>query len=104
MTLSIIQKQEDNQFIFDLVGDLDAEYASSLHSKIENLIVDNDFSTDIVLNFDAVNFLDSTGIGVIIQGHKKLKKSNKSLILANLKGQPLQTINFLKLDKIMNIQ
>ena len=52
----------------------------TLKSTINDLIKDENV-TDVIVDFSAVPFMDSTGLGVLIASYTTLKKGNRNLVL-----------------------
>jgi anti-anti-sigma factor len=52
--------------------------------KIELLSVINESSTDVVIDLEGVEMLDSVGIGVIIAAHNTLNQSDRKLKVINV--------------------
>ena len=60
-------------------------------------------SNNIVIDFSEVNFIDSSGLSVIIGAFKKIKGMRGKLRLCGLKSQPLQLLKVTQLHKILNV-
>ncbi len=99
MTLNIETTQENGQHTFTLQGDLDAASAPTLRQSLQPTLASNPSS--VVLDFGGVEFLDSTGIGAVIQAYKHMSKAGGKFKLTGMKGQPLQTFTFLKLNHLI---
>ena len=76
---------KDKLVISPLV-DIDEHYASSLRREIDNLIESNNFSK-LVFNFENIQFMDSTGIGMILGRYKKLQKMKIGVSVCNTNAQ-----------------
>ena len=84
---------ENNTLYVKLIGELD-EYASSYARNIlDELFINNTFKS-VVFELSKLEFMDSTGIGVLIGRYKILKKLNKNIFISN----PSKTI-----EKIFNM-
>jgi len=60
-------------------------------------------SGNIIIDFSRVNFIDSSGLSVIITTFKRLKSMKRELILCGLGSQPFQLLKVTQLHKIFNI-
>ena len=58
---------------------------------------------DIVINFTKVDFLDSSGLSVIIAIFKQLNSQNRKLVLCGLRRQPKELMKITQLHKIFTI-
>jgi anti-sigma B factor antagonist len=60
-------------------------------------------ANNIVIDFSRVNFIDSSGLSVIIATFKKIKSMRGQLRLCGLKAQPLQLLKVTQLHKIFTV-
>ncbi|MEG1710665.1 MAG: anti-sigma factor antagonist [Clostridia bacterium] len=65
------------------IGELDESVANTARQTMEAIIYSNSFKT-LVLDLKNLNFMDSTGIGVIIGRYKQLKARNISAYVVNV--------------------
>ncbi len=56
-------------------------------------------ATEVVLDFSAVEFIDSSAIGAVIFLFKRLRTDGRRLSLLQVNGQPWRTLLMLKVDK-----
>jgi anti-sigma B factor antagonist len=80
--MEIAKKQIDGFDCYSITGEFDIYNALKAKKFIENDITNG--LTTIILDMCKVEYIDSTGIGVIIGIMKKLKNINGELILLNL--------------------
>ena len=59
---------------------------------------------DIVLNLVDLDFIDSTGIGMLLVLQGQLKDSGKNFSIKGLKGQPLKVFTLSKLKSIFTTE
>ena len=57
----------------------------------------------ILVNLSQVDFIDSSGLSVLISLFKHLNASNGTLKLCSLKEQPLELLNITKLYRLFSI-
>jgi len=74
--------------------DLDASYVTRVRPIIERLA---EATEDVVLDMSKVEFVDSSGLGILVFLHKKLMAKGHKLKIVGLKGQPLQLFTNLHL-------
>ena len=65
-----------------LIGELDDYSASYARSIIDEAFQENNFSS-VVFELSHLEFMDSTGIGVLIGRYKNLKNKNKPIYISN---------------------
>jgi anti-sigma B factor antagonist len=70
---------EENLAVVDLQGEVDAFTAPKLKQEIINQIERG--VSHIAINLANVNYLDSTGLGVLIGGLKRTRDKNGELVL-----------------------
>jgi len=56
----------------------------------------------VVFDLTQVTFLDSSGIGILMMCHAKLKKAGGALHIAGAQGMVLETLEITSLSKIVN--
>lgn len=69
-----------------LTGELDEHTANLVRSSLDNLIDTKRFRY-LLLDFNGVSFMDSTGVGIVLGRYKKLKKAGQGLIIKNPNSQ-----------------
>ncbi len=57
----------------------------------------------VIFDLSNVNFLDSSGIGILVMCHAKLKKAGGSLRLAGAQGMVRQTIEMTNVNKLVDL-
>jgi anti-sigma B factor antagonist len=57
----------------------------------------------VIFDLTEVTFLDSSGIGILMMCHAKLKKAGGALHIAGARGMVKETLAMTSLDKIVNI-
>jgi len=57
----------------------------------------------LVLNFEKVNFIDSSGIGLIVSIFKTMQQKEGKLALTNLSPKNLEIFSITRLNKIFDI-
>lgn len=80
--MEISSKLNKNTLIIGLSGELDECTANYTRSAMDELIVDNSFKK-LVVDMRGLEFMDSTGIGVLIGRYKKLKSKNILMYVVN---------------------
>ncbi len=60
----------------------------------------DDKQSDILIDGDRLEYLDSTGLGTLISILKKAKESNNRIILKNIKPNIRKLFDITELDKV----
>lgn len=100
MNLKHNQQGQTLELIFS--GDLDAESCNKFRESLSEL-ADNPKFANLSINLKEVDFLDSSGIGLIVFLYKKLKTKDVDLELTHVRGQPLELTSLLRIDKVIPI-
>ena len=101
MDLSLETRQEDGHTIIEVGGEIDVYTAPKLRDKITELVADGVYS--IVIDMEAVEFLDSTGLGVLVGGLKKVRAHDGSMRLICNQERLLKIFRITGLAKVFAI-
>ncbi|NEO13043.1 MULTISPECIES: STAS domain-containing protein [unclassified Moorena] len=92
---------ESNYQIFRLTGLLDAFSESTLRNVIGKCI--DEGPPDIILDLSKIDFVDSSGLGALVQLVKKAKTSDGSLqVVTN--PRVTQTVKLVRLEQFLSLQ
>lgn len=80
-----------------LKGDFDALAVDTLRPVLD-AIVDTD-TNDVHIDLSDINFIDSSGIGALVFLFKRLRSQNRHLTLGGATGQPLELLQYLRIDR-----
>jgi len=96
MPLEITQREMNGIYVLALKGRLVlGQESSGLHIMIDNLLASG--VTRIVINLEHVNYVDSAGLGALIEMHRKTKARDGSLKLCNLGPNLRQALEIARL-------
>lgn len=93
-------KINDDVLYILLSGELDEYSASFTREYMDNIFQKEKFS-DVVLDFRNLEFMDSTGIGVLIGRYKNLHNIKKRLFISNANPTIEKIINMSGIYEIM---
>jgi anti-sigma B factor antagonist len=77
--------------VVDVEGEVDVFTAPKLREAIIGLLSDG--KERIIVNLEGVAFMDSTGLGVLVGGLKRVKERNGELAIAGAQGTVLRVLN-----------
>jgi anti-sigma B factor antagonist len=100
MPLSIDVERDDRTRVLVLRGDLDAATASQLRECLVEVI---DEGTRIVIDMEALDFLDSAGLGILVGGLKRARTHGGELELVCSSSAVLKPIEITGLDRVFTI-
>ena len=96
MPLEITQREINGIYLLALKGRLVlGQESSGLRTMIDNLLESG--VTRIVVNLEHVNYVDSAGIGALIETHRKTKAKGGDLKLCNLRPNLKQALEIARL-------
>lgn len=83
------------------IDSVDANTARAFKDEVGDLLSDKHESVEIDLG--RVNFMDSSGIGALLNIYKKLGKGEGQVKLLHVKPEVLTVIELLRLHRVFNI-
>ena len=101
MDLSLQTREVDGRTIVAVGGEIDVYTAPKLRDKITELVADGVFT--IVIDMESVEFLDSTGLGVLVGGLKKVRAHDGSMELICSQDRLLKIFRITGLAKVFTI-
>ncbi len=103
MGLSVmVNKEDDDIAVVELEGDLVVSEIDKLRQEVHNLI--NEKIYKIILDMSGVNFIDSSGIGLLVEFLKSLNKYPEGrLKLTNLGKYVREILKQIQLYSIFEI-
>jgi anti-sigma B factor antagonist len=99
--LTLATNEVDGATIIAVGGEIDVYTAPKLRDKITELVAGGVY--DIIVDMEAVEFLDSTGLGVLVGGLKKVRVHDGSLELICTQDRLLKIFRITGLAKVFVI-
>jgi anti-sigma B factor antagonist len=99
--LTLATREEDGRAIVAVGGEIDVYTAPKLRDQITELVSGGSYN--IVIDLEAVEFLDSTGLGVLVGGLKKVRAHDGSLELVCSQERLLKIFRITGLAKVFVI-
>ena len=93
--------EEDNITTIFLDGEIDMDKTEEVKEVIFPKI---DSGKDVVLNLSNVQYMDSSGISVLIESHQKALEKGTKLIIKDVSKSVLKVITMAKLEQILNLE
>lgn len=101
MDLSLELREVDGATIIAVQGEIDVYTAPKLRDSITELVAGG--AHHLVVDMEGVDFLDSTGLGVLVGGLKKVRAHDGSLKLVCTQERLLKIFRITGLAKIFRI-
>lgn len=92
--------QEGNTLFVLLPGEIDHYQAHRLAEKIDEALV-NDDPEALVFDFKFTNFMDSSGIGLLVGRYRKMQSLGGQVYIRNVKGHMAKILQLSGVEKII---
>ena len=89
--------------LVELDGELDLETSPAFRAVVEEKLDQYDMIKHLILDLKKVNFIDSSGLGVILGRFKRLSQQGGKLSAINVSAQLRRVFELSGLLKIMDI-
>jgi anti-sigma B factor antagonist len=99
--LTLATREIDGRTIVAVGGEIDVYTAPKLRDKITELVAAGTY--DLVIDMEGVEFLDSTGLGVLVGGLKKVRAHDGTLQLVLTQDRLLKIFRITGLAKVFVI-
>ncbi|HEX4191022.1 MAG TPA: STAS domain-containing protein [Marmoricola sp.] len=101
MDLTLTTRQVDGTTLVSVGGEIDVYTAPKLRDKITELVNSGHYA--LVIDMEKVDFLDSTGLGVLVGGLKKVRAQDGSMSLICNQDRLLKIFRITGLAKVFTI-
>jgi anti-sigma B factor antagonist len=93
-------EEDSKKLTIYLNGEIDMDVTEKVKEFIIPLIVPE---KELHLNLKDVQYMDSSGISVLIESHQKANELNTKLVLKEISKSVLKVIMMAKLEQILNL-
>ena len=100
MNLKLGHYTKDGIEVIDVTGNIDISTAPRLRELLTDLASKNN---QLIINLERVEFLDSTGLGVLVGGLKRVRAHDGSLELVCTRERILKIFRITGLAKVFGI-
>ena len=84
--------------VLDVEGEVDVFTAPKMREAILGLLTGG--TDKLIVNLAGVGFMDSTGLGVLVGGLKRVKERNGTLALAGVQGTVMRVLSVTGLNAV----
>ncbi|WDV45921.1 STAS domain-containing protein [Clostridiaceae bacterium M8S5] len=102
MSLIIEKYAIESGNVIKPIGDIDISTSNGFKEELISYIEEK--KSDIVVDCAKLEYIDSTGLGVMISGLKRIKEYNKNIILKDMKKSILKLFEITELDKVFIVE
>jgi anti-sigma B factor antagonist len=99
--LSLSTRSQGDRTIVEVGGEIDVYTAPRLREQLVDLVADGTYH--LVVDMERVDFLDSTGLGVLVGGLKRVRAHDGSLRLVCTQERILKIFRITGLTKVFPI-
>jgi anti-sigma B factor antagonist len=99
--LSVVTRREGVHTIVSVTGEIDVYTAPTLRERLNEVVASGEHH--LVVDMGGVDFLDSTGLGVLVGGLKRVRSQNGSLQLVCDQEKILKVFRITGLTKVFPI-
>ncbi|MBO8170623.1 MAG: anti-sigma F factor antagonist [Bacillaceae bacterium] len=103
MSLEIDLEQRDRILIVRLKGELDHHTSDELKKQLESAIEEADIQ-HIILSLKNLQFMDSSGIGVILGRYKKISQKQGEMVVCSINPTIKRLFELSGLFKILKLK
>ena len=94
--------QPDDAHVIVLEGEIDLLTASAISDPVTRL--GPSAPSTVVLDFERVTFIDSTGLSALLVADRVARASGRSLVLRAVSARVLKVLAVTQLDRVLTIQ
>ncbi len=102
LDININYNELENIWLIDIAGEIDIYTAKDLKEMLNKKL--DEYTESMKMDCAALEYIDSTGLGVLISILKRLKQNNKDIIIANPRPNILKLLTITGLNKIFLIE
>ena len=100
-SLDIKTTNDDGMAVVGLSGELDLGTSPDLHAELIRLI--ETAPQKIILDMRELAYIDSSGVGTLVDAHRRLKKKGGRVVLVGLQQRVRSVFEITRLDSFFTI-
>ncbi len=101
MELNVMSRREGARTVISVSGEIDVYTAPTLRERLNDLVARGEY--DLVVDMAGVDFLDSTGLGVLVGGLKRTRSHHGTLRLVCDQEKIIKVFRITGLTKVFPI-
>lgn len=99
--LTLDSRTEQDATVLEVAGEVDIYTAPKLREKLVELI--DAGATRLVVDLGSVGFMDSSGLGSLVAGLKRIKERGGEMILVSDREHVLKLLDITGLDRVFAV-
>ncbi len=100
--MEISERDLGKHKILEVQGDVDLYNVGELKQAIFKLLDTEDIKS-LIIDMNGISYMDSSGIGALVAGQKKVKTKQGKFALLNIKDEVLNILKLATLDQFFTI-
>lgn len=101
--MSVSIKQKKNIMIARIKGEIDHHTVPAIRDEIDDAFVCAESVTELVLDFEEVTFMDSSGIGLVMGRYKLAASIGKAISVINLSERDYKIMKMSGIEKLAKV-
>ncbi|HEX7166421.1 MAG TPA: STAS domain-containing protein [Acidimicrobiales bacterium] len=90
--------------VLRVTGELDAATAPTLDEYVRRVEAEQQVLDEIVVDIGDVTFIDSSGLSVLVAAHKRLRREDTGLVVANPSSQARRVFEIAGLHSVLTVR
>lgn len=100
--ISIKSEKYEQKTYINLAGEVDVYSAPNFKKNLYDIIDSQDL--DVIIDCSDLNYIDSTGLGILVGALKRVKQYNRDVYIRKLKGNMKKLFLITGLDKVFILE
>ena len=100
--ISLKKKVQGNNLIIEMSGRIGGEASIEMFRQIKEMLEGHQ-EENLVLDFENLEFIDSSGLGSLVAVNSTLLKQQRTLTLASVPDNLLELLKITNLDRVLRI-
>lgn len=101
--MPVVIKIKGNEMTAFIKGEVDHHTVPSVRDKIDDALLVNEQIKNVVIDFDGVTFMDSSGVGLVMGRYRIVSKKGQSLSVRNLSERDYKIMKMSGIEKLAKI-
>ena len=101
--MSVSIKQKNNIMVARIKGEIDHHTVPAIRDEIDDALVCAENVTELVLDFEEVSFMDSSGIGLVMGRYKLADSIGKAVSVINLSERDYKIMKMSGVEKLAKV-
>lgn len=94
--------REGNQLTVHMQGELDHYCAQAVRRRIDSLLLEDEGIRCLILDFEKLDFMDSSGIGVILGRYRLMRDRGGSMYVAHMNTHIARIFHMSGMDRLIH--